>query len=851
MGRAHGMLDHHRFLQGSLELLYAWGSLASPSSNWRMKHFMARKSLETLSACSPGPTAEDTAWSYDLLEMQSAIVTAGGDFQSIAEIVVQSCLQIVPVSTGAIVEMREGDEIVYRAVSGAALQSLNMRLSLHGSLSGLAIETGEVQYCANADTDDRVDYEACGRVGLASMIIVPLFLRGETVGVLKLYSDRAFAFTERDLLIARLLAGPITTGLASAAHEVTAAHFRATFDQAAVGLCHVSPTGQFLRVNERFCRISGYQENELLLLNFAAIIHPDDIRQDRTAISKLLRGDISDVAFEKRHIRKDGSAVWINLTVSMVRDAVGKADFFVAVVEDISIRKLAEAANKAKSAFLANMSHEIRTPMNGILGFTELLLGGNLSKEQHAQVGLIAESGRAMLGLLNDLLDLSKIEAGQMQLTHEPYDLPHIIRSCVAAVEPLTQRNGVELKVDIGDTVPQHVRGDGLRVRQIISNLLNNAVKFTLAGSINIRAELYSGGMTGSTLRLVVHDTGIGIDPIHQTAVFQKFVQADETISGRFGGTGLGLPICADLVHLMGGDLKLDSKPGYGSEFVIMLPIEPVHGSTVEPATALEASRSGSRPGLRVLVAEDHDINQQLILAMLERLGYRADLAEDGLAAVRAVDAAAAAGAPYHIVLMDLQMPKVGGLEAARRMRVAGHTADALSIIAITADAYADDIQQCLSAGMQAHIAKPVRLRELEAVIAKWGGLLAKTPIVPPVKAIMTSSLHAKFAARKDAFRSRLQDFTGDEAVSVGDQLEILDSLHKLAGVAGMFGDEILGKQAAALEHAIRKGAPLDKKMLLLCAKILDPEPDPAVTVANCVFPKQDDSRNYAARTAR
>lgn len=291
------------------------------------------------------------AWSQDLLAIQSNVIAAAGDLDEVMRVVVDGALRIVHNAAGAVVEMQEGDAIVYRAASGSCADRIGTRLPLTGCLSGMAMLRGEPQLCLDVERDSRVNLAACRRLGIRSMILVPLTLQGKYVGVLKVYAEIPDAFDNRDLLTARLLAAPIAIGLANAAQAEAvrigyeaAKMFAATFDQAAVGIAHVSPEGRFMRVNDRFCEIVGHNRSTLIAGGFQQITHPDDLNGDLANAAALVAGEINHYAMEKRYIRQDGTLVWINLTVSLVRHTDGTPDFFVSVIEDISSRRAAEEA---------------------------------------------------------------------------------------------------------------------------------------------------------------------------------------------------------------------------------------------------------------------------------------------------------------------------------------------------------------------------------------------------------------------------------------------------------------------------------------------------------------------------
>lgn len=380
--------------------------------------------------------------------------------------------------------------------------------------------------------------------------------------------------------------------------------------------------------------------------------------------------------------------------------------------ELVEARDAANAANVLKSQFLANMSHEIRTPLNGVLAMAEVMSMGDLAPVQRERLDVIRQSGGLLLAVLNDVLDLSKIEAGKLTLLVDDFDLEAAVAPTRESFQIIAGGKGLDFKVEVAESARGAWRGDADRIRQIVGNLLSNAVKFTLQGGVSATFDVAPGS---GDLRLTVRDTGVGIAAEKQSGLFEKFTQADNSATRRFGGTGLGLAICRELTQMMGGVISVQSRDGEGSVFTVELPLERGVLTAAEPVQ-VPAAEETEEGALRLLAAEDNPTNQQVLAAVMGSLGLDIDIVPNGKAALEAWRDGA-----YDLILMDIQMPVMDGIDAAKAIRAAERETGRVRtpIVALTANALSHQVEEYLAAGMDGHVAKPIEIAKLYEAISR------------------------------------------------------------------------------------------------------------------------------------
>lgn len=586
------------------------------------------------------------------------------------------------------------------------------RLAVYG-VAAIALFAGDAMVFG--DTDTEFVLNAVGTAMLAYMVFLFLqfvdsgFRRHRQNAIALTEKSRALEMTNRQLQLRQKEAQQLSMVAKNANDSVILSN----------------ADGRIAWVNDAFTRITGFTQKEAIGMLPGDLLNAPQTDPETTAA--IARAVAEGEAFrgEIQNATKDGRLIWIETNQVPVLDSAGRVEMMVAIERDVTeakqiardlarAKRAAEDGARAKAEFLATMSHEIRTPMNGVIGMADLICETSLSADQRLYAETIRNSAQALLTILNDILDLSKLDAGKMVLNPVDFDLRECLSGTLDLLRPQAKDKGLRCDLAIATELPGRVRADDGRLRQILINLIGNAIKFTKHGGVTVRVRL--AHRDGAAFVVVdVEDTGIGIEEGNLNNVFERFAQAETSTTRRFGGTGLGLTISRMLAEAMGGDIRARSRPGRGSCFSLALPLVPAAGPAPFPAAdpAAPADREGLS-GMRVLVAEDNKINRLLIRKFLCDLPVMLMFAHDGRQALEMFR-----HQRPDLVFMDMSMPIMGGIEATRHIRASGLPQPA--IVALTANAFASDKAACLEAGMDGFLSKPVRRAELLAALKDYG----------------------------------------------------------------------------------------------------------------------------------
>jgi PAS domain S-box-containing protein len=615
----------------------------------------------------------------------------------------------------------------------------------HGQgLVGSCLRTGKIMLCNDTESDSRFApwLEQSRPYGFKALVALPLWCDGTVFGALSIYASETDAFHSEERSLLEELAGDVSYGVetrrrrleqerAEDALRKSEQEFRALFDNVSDAVFIIDTECRFLEVNRVACERLGYSRDELVHMSIPDIDGSDYAGLTPDGLARLIAP--GQVLLETVHLHRDGSRFPVEINARMFEYQGAPA--LLSVARDISERKKAEAeasrraaeleraraeaerASRAKSEFLAHMSHEIRTPLNGILGMTNLLLETPLDSEQREFGETVRTSGQALLSLVNDLLDISRIEAGRMEIEPARFDLAASLESTGELMAPQARAKGLRFIFD-AEMVCRGVVGDAGRIRQIVLNLLSNAIKFTEEGHVTLRVRSVEPDNGRAEFRIEVEDTGPGIPPDKVPLLFHNFTQLDSSLVRKHEGAGLGLAISRRLAELMGGSLTLTSGSGSGSTFLLTLPLNTFDDSDLSPAPPAQYAPANSDGRLlRVLLVEDNAVNQRLGVRILDKLGCSIDVAGNGLEAIEM-----ALGGHYDLILMDCRMPEMDGFTATREIRRRDEAGARVPIIALTAHAVTGAREECIAAGMDDFITKPLSVGDLEKVLGRWGG---------------------------------------------------------------------------------------------------------------------------------
>jgi PAS domain S-box-containing protein len=606
---------------------------------------------------------------------------------------------------------------------------------------GTCIRSGKISVFNDTQTNPEFEpwRQRTSQFGLKSLIALPLRCDNLMIGALTIYATEPDAFLVEERELIEELAGDLAFGIEARRRELHRARtedalrrseseFRTVFESANDAIFITTPGGRILEINGVACRTLGYSREEFLCMNLQDICGPEDAARvgDRSRSF-----DQTGSVFEVRHMHKNGSLLPAEINarrfvfqgepaiLGLARDITERkrheAEMDMRARELERARTEAEAANHAKSDFLTHMSHEMRTPMNGIIGMAGLLMDDRLTPEQAEHAKTIQSCSNDLLTMINSILDLSKIEAGRMDLEFSNFDLVECLHGVSELVSSQASAKGLTYGFE-SDVRFQWVTGDSGRLRQIVLNLLANAIKFTERGSVEMRLNTGGTDSPRPVFQISVKDTGIGVPPEKLGLLFDRFMQVDSSLRRKHEGTGLGLAISRELAQLMGGTITVETERDRGSMFTLKVPLTRITPDVAKP-TDLKADQPPalSARTRRVLMAEDNTVNQRLGLRLLEKLGCRVDVAGNGREAVKMAE-----GFPYDLIFMDCRMPEMDGYEACGEIRLREIGERHVPIVALTAHAVKGAREECMNAGMDDYLTKPVRPADFARMLARW-----------------------------------------------------------------------------------------------------------------------------------
>ncbi len=558
------------------------------------------------------------------------------------------------------------------------------------------------------------------------------------------------------------------------------------------GIVEFSPEGYILRSNKNFEEIIGYTETELQGQHHSVLMDQQEVTKNQHFWDSLQQGKYISGRFKRMH--KSGTECWIQASYNPILDEDDKVVRIIKIAQNITgevestkvlerAKQLADDLNIQKDYFIANMSHEIRTPINTILGFAELLESAEEDEVKRSQMQAIQTAGDNLLYLVNDILDLSKIEAGIFQIDHRRFEL----RSTVASVFSILQLRATQKKLafnyTIQEEVPEFVLGDKNRLTQILMNLLGNSIKFTHKGTINLTISIVRNTAKKCTLQFVVSDTGIGIDPTKLESIFERFTQAEENTSRKYGGTGLGLNITKLLVEKQGGKIRAESKPGQGSSFTFTITYTKTSKRAV--ATDVTSISVPANTNVRVLLCEDNLLNQRLVQTILQDADIRLDIAENGKKGLELLRKNT-----YDVILMDVQMPEMNGYDATKMIR--GELGLTTPIIALTAHSMVAEREKCLTFGMSDYLSKPFRKNELIQLVRQWSEWLPDNQetkhldeTIPPASLFSLKKLH-EYSGGDPVFEKEMISIFLVQSLEIMDSMKAAFTEHNLTLIADL-----------------------------------------------------------------